>query len=43
MLCLRYDSLSAPTRLPAPDHDPVLHMTAPVRRGAEAVTRLGLA
>ena len=32
---------SAPARLPAPD--PVLHVSAPVRRGAVADARLGLA
>ena len=39
LLCLRSASLSAPALLPAPM--PVLHMSAPVRRGA--VARLGLA
>ena len=32
---------SAPAHLPAPD--PVLHLSAPVRRGAVADARLGLA
>ena len=41
LLCLRSGSLSAPVLLPAPT--PVLHMSAPVRRGAVADTRLGLA
>ena len=40
-LCLRSGPLSAPALLPAPT--PVLHMSAPVRRGAEADARLGLA
>ena len=38
---LRTGSDFAPERLPAPD--PVLHVTAPVRRGAVADARLGLA
>ena len=41
LLCLRLSSLSAPTLLPAPA--PVLHMSAPVRRGAMADARLDLA
>ena len=36
-----YGSLSAPALLPAPA--PVLHMSAPVRRGAVADGRLGSA
>ena len=39
--CLRSGSVSAPALLPAPA--PVLHMSAPVRRGAVADARLGLA
>ena len=39
--CLRAGSLSAPAQLPAPT--PVLHMSAPVRRGAVANGSLGLA
>ena len=41
LLRLRFDSVSAPALLPAPA--PVLHMSAPVRRGAVADARLGLA
>ena len=41
LLCLWSGPLSAPALLPAPT--PVLHMSAPVRRGAVADTRLGLA
>ena len=41
LLRLRTGSYFAPERLPAPD--PVLHMSAPVRRGAVADARLGLA
>ena len=41
LLCLRSGPLSAPALLPAPT--PVLHMSAPVRRGAVADARLGLA
>ena len=41
LLCLRSGPLSAPALLPAPT--PVLHMSAPVRRGAVAAARLGLA
>ena len=41
LLCLRSGSLSAPAQLLAPI--PVLHMSAPVRRGAVANARLGLA
>ena len=41
LLCLRSCSLSAPALLPAPT--PVLHMSAPVRKGAVADARLGLA
>ena len=41
LLCLRLVSLSAPALLPAPT--PVLHMSAPVRRGTVADARLGLA
>ena len=40
LLCLRSGPLSAPALLPAPT--PVLHMSAPVRRGAVADARLGL-
>ena len=40
LLCLRSGSLSAPALLPA--LTPVLHMSAPVRRGAVAEARLGL-
>ena len=39
LLCLQSGSLSAPALLPAPT--PVLHMPAPVRRGAMADARLG--
>ena len=38
---LRTGSDFAPARLPAPD--PVLHVSLPVRRGAVADARLGLA
>ena len=41
LLRLRTGSDFAPERLPAPD--PVLHVSAPVRRGAVADARLGLA
>ena len=41
LLRLRTGSDFAPARLPAPD--PVLHLSAPVRRGAVADARLGLA
>ena len=41
LLCLRSGPLSAPALLPAPT--PVMHMSAPVRRGAVADARLGLA
>ena len=41
LLRLRLGSVSAPAPLPAPD--PVLHVSAPVRRGAVADARLGLA
>ena len=41
LLRLRTGSDFAPARLPAPD--PVLHVSAPVRRGAVAAARLGLA
>ena len=41
LLCLRSGPLSAPALLPAPT--PVLHMSAPVGRGAVADARLGLA
>ena len=41
LLRLRTGSDFAPARLPTPD--PVLHMSAPVRRGAVANARLGLA
>ena len=41
LLRLRTGSDFAPARLPAPD--PVLHVPAPVRRGAVADARLGLA
>ena len=41
LLCLRSGSLYAPVLLPA--RTPVLHMSAPVRRGAVADARLGLA
>ena len=41
LLRLRTGSEFAPARLPAPD--PVLHVSAPVRRGAVADARLGLA
>ena len=41
VLRLRTGSDFAPARLPAPD--PVSHMSAPVRRGAVADARLGLA
>ena len=41
LLRLRTGSDSAPERLPAPD--PVLHVSAPMRRGAVADARLGLA
>ena len=41
LLCLRSGSLSAPALLPAPI--PVLHMSAPVRRGTVGAARLGLA
>ena len=41
LLCLRSGPLSAPALLPAPT--PVLHMSAPVRRGAVGDARLGLA
>ena len=41
LLRLRTGSDFAPARLPAPD--PVLHVSAPVRRGAVAHARLGLA
>ena len=40
LLRLRTGSDVAPARLPAPD--PVMHMSAPVRRGAVADARLGL-
>ena len=40
LLCLQSGSLSAPALLPAPT--PVLHMSAPVRRGDVADARLGL-
>ena len=40
LLCLRSGSLSAPALLPAPT--PVLHMSAPVHRGAVADARSGL-
>ena len=40
LLRLRIGSDFAPERLPAPD--PVLHVSAPVRRGAVADARLGL-
>ena len=40
LLRLRTGSNFAPARLPAPD--PVLHVSAPVRRGAVADARLGL-
>ena len=41
LLCLRTRSDFAPEHLPAPD--PVLHVSSPVRRGAVADARLGLA
>ena len=41
LLCLRTGSAFAPVPLPAPA--PVLHVSAPVRRGAVADARLGLA
>ena len=41
LLSLRTVFDFAPAHLPAPD--PVLHMSAPVRRGAVADARLGLA
>ena len=41
LLCIRSSPLSAPALLPAPT--PVLHMSAPVRRGAVADAPLGLA
>ena len=41
LLCLRTGSDFAPERLPEPD--PVLHMSAPVRRGAVADGSQGLA
>ena len=41
LLRLRTGSGFAPERLPAPD--PVLHVSAPVRRGAVANARLGRA
>ena len=41
LLRLRTGSDFAPARLPVPD--PVLHVSAPVRRGAVANARLGLA
>ena len=41
LLRLRTGSDFAPDRFPAPD--PVLHVSAPVRRGAVAYARLGLA
>ena len=40
LLCLRSCPLSAPALLPAPT--PVLHISAPVRRGAVADACLGL-
>ena len=40
LLRLRFGSVSDPVLLPAPAH--VLHMSAPVRRGAVADARLGL-
>ena len=41
LLCLRSGPLSALALLPVPT--PILHMSAPVRRGAVADARLGLA
>ena len=41
LLCLWPGPVSAPALLPAPT--PVLHVSAPVRRGAVADARLGLA
>ena len=41
LLCLRFDSLSAPALLPAPT--PGLHMPAPVRSGAGPDAGPGLA
>ena len=41
LLRLQTGSDFAPERMPAPD--PVLHVSAPVRRGAVADARLGLA
>ena len=40
-LWIQIGSDFAPERLPAPD--PVMHVSAPVRRGAVADARLGLA